>query len=263
MSAAPTGDSVLYVYGLVEDAGAMTGASSYLCLGEGIGASAVRLMPAGGLTALVSDIGPGPVAQTRRNMVAHTSVLERAIARTDVLPVRFGTLAPDAEAFTRCVAANDDSFRAAFRDIAGRVELGVKASWRDGVVFAEIIAADAELCRLRDRLRNLPASETYYERVELGRRVEAALVGRRTAETASILAELGPLAEREAELRNLDNDMILNRAFLVRRENEALFDARVQAVAERRPDQINFRYVGPVPPYNFVHLQIAWLAGAA
>ena len=27
-------------------------------------------------------------------------------------------------------------FRAAFRDIKGRVELGVKASWRDGVVFA-------------------------------------------------------------------------------------------------------------------------------
>jgi len=255
--------TVLYVYGLVEDADAMTGASADLCLGQGIGAGDVRLMPAGRLTALVSDLVPGPVAQTRRNMIAHTSVLERAIARTDVLPVRFGTIAPDAATLVRCVAANDDSFRAAFRDISGRVELGLKASWRDGVVYGEIVAADEELCRLRDRLQKLPASETYYERVELGRRVEAALSVRRAAETAAILTELAPLAEREAELHNLDNDMILNRAFLVRRENEALFDSRLQAVAERCAARISFRYVGPMPPYSFVHLHVAWLAGAA
>ena len=200
----------------------------------------VRLLPAGPLAALVSDVPPGPVAQTRRNMVAHTSVLERAIARTDVLPLRFGTVAPDADAFARCVAANANRFDTALRDIDGRVELGLKASWRSGVVYAEIIAADAELCRLRDRLRSRPASETYYERVELGRRVEAALVGRRALETATILAELAPLAEREAELHTLDDDMILNRAFLVPRDQEAQFDARVQAVAERlrRPDQL-------------------------
>lgn len=255
--------SVLYIYGLVEDAGAMTGASSNLSLGQGIGAGDVRLMPAGRLTALVSDIAPGPVTQTRRNMVAHTSVLERAIARTDVLPVRFGTVVPDGATFSRCIAANDASFRKAFRDIDGRVEVGVKASWREGVVFADIIGADDELCEMRDRLRRLPASETYYERVELGRRVEAALAGRRAMETAAIVAELASLAERDAELLHLDNDMILNRAFLVRRENEAAFDTRLQAVAERCSERVNFRYVGPVPPYNFVHVKVAWLMGGA
>jgi len=263
MTGDPAAQPSLYVYGLVEDINALAVAGPDDDLGAGVGGGGVRLLPAGRLTALVSDLPPGPVAQTRRNMVAHTNVLERAIARTDVLPVRFGTIAPDTTAFTRCVAANADSFRAAFRDINGRVELGVKASWRDGVVFAEIIAADEELCRLRDRLRNLPATETYYERVELGRRVEAALVGRRATETAAIVAELAPLAEREAELHTLDNDMILNRAFLVRRENEALFDSRIQAVAERCSGRVDFRYFGPVPPYNFVRLQVAWLAGKA
>lgn len=260
MTAVP--DSVLYVYGLVEDANAMTGASADLCLGQGIGTGDVRLIAAGRLTALVSDIVPGPVTQTRRNMIAHTRVLERAIARTDVLPVRFGTIVLDAAAFARRIAASDNSIRAAFRDIEGRVELGVKASWRAGVVFDEIVAADDSLCRLRDRLLRLTANQTYYERVELGRRVEAALIGRRAVETAAIVAELAPLAEREAELDNLDNEMILNRAFLVRRDNEALFDSRLQAMAERFSGRIDFRYVGPVPPYNFVRLQVAWLAGA-
>jgi hypothetical protein len=259
----------IYLYGLLCDAAGLDGVP----LGAGVGGAAVRLLPGEAipqegpgnetLTALVSDIPPGPVAQTRRNMVAHTALLERAMARATILPVRFGTVAPGAAALSGCIAANAATFRAALRDIDGRVELGVKASWREGVVFAEIVAADRELCRLRDRLRSRPASETYYERVELGRRIEAALAERRTAEAAAIVAELAPLAEREAELRTVEEDMILNRAFLVRRENEALFDARMEALAERGAARVSFRYVGPVPPYNFVHMQADWLAGMA
>jgi hypothetical protein len=150
--------SALYVYGLLEDRDALGSVGD---LGEGVGGCSVGLISAGGLAALVSPIAPGPVAQVRRNMIAHTSVLEKAIARTDVLPVRFGTVAPDAAALGTCVAANAAGFRTALRDIAGRVELGVKATWRDGVVFAEIVAADKELCRLRDRLRTRPSTETY------------------------------------------------------------------------------------------------------
>jgi hypothetical protein len=260
--------TALYVYGVTQEAVALDLAA----LGEGVGGAGVRLLqpPAApslsreprGLAALVSDIAPGPVAQTRRNMVAHTALLERAMAQATILPVRFGTVAPGETALANCISVNAAGFHAALRDIDGRVELGVKASWREGVVFAEIVAADAELCRLRDRLRSRPASETYYERVELGRRIEAALVQRRAAEAAAILAALAPLAEREVELRTVEEDMILNRAFLVRRENEASFDARIEALAERTAARVSFRYVGPVPPYNFVHLQADWLAHA-
>ena len=267
MSSDPSDKSSLYVYGLLADTAPLADVASETpaqdMLGEGVAGAKVRLLQAGPLTVLVSDIVPGLVTQTRRNMVAHTSVLERVIARTDVLPVRFGTVAPDPAVLARCIAANAASFHNAFRDINGRVELGLKASWRDGVVFAEIIAADHELCRLRDRLRSRPATETYYERVELGRRVEAALADRRLAETTAIIAELTPLAERDVELRTLDEDMVLNRAFLVRRENEASFDTRLQAITERFSARMSFRYIGPIPPYNFVRLQVGWLTGGA
>jgi hypothetical protein len=253
-----TDTAALYVYGLVDDANRLAGVT----LGVGVGGAAVTLLDHGVLTALVSDTPPGLVPQTRRNMLSHTAVLERAMTHATVLPVRFGTVAPAAAALTGCIAANAKEFRAALADIAGRVELGVKASWREGVVYAEIVAEDSELCRLRDRLRTRPPNETYYERVELGRRVEAALVERRQAETAAIYAELAPLAEREVELRLLEEDMIFNRAFLVKRENEVLFDQRMQAIADRCAERVAFRYVGPVPPYNFIKLHTDWLAGA-
>lgn len=248
----------LYLYGLIRSSDA-----SPPDLGAGVVEVPVRLFPAGDLIALVSDLPPGAVARSRRNMIAHTSVLERVIARIDVLPLRFGTIAPRADTLAHCIAANADRFCMALDDIAGRVELGLKASWRDGVIFDEIVQADPDLGQLRDRLRSRPARETYYERLELGRRVEAALIARRTAETAAILSELSKLAERETDLRTMDEDMIFNRAFLLRREHELLFDTHVQAAGDRYGERVNFRYVGPAPPYNFVNVQVTGLTEAA
>ena len=108
-----------------------------------------------------------------------------------------------------------------------------------------------------------PPSETYYERIDLGRRVEAALAERRGSEANAILEELLPLAERVAELRLHEDDMIFNRAFLVRRDMEPRFDAALQSLADRFTDRMDFRYVGPVPPFNFVTLQAGWLTAPA
>lgn len=52
--------------------------------------------------------------------------------------------------------------------------------------------------------------------------------------------------------------MVLNAAFLVEREREAEFDDAVRRLGERFEDQFLFKYVGPVPPYNFVSITIQW-----
>jgi hypothetical protein len=247
----------LYIYGVLAAREAAWAACPGLFGGK------VTTLQAGDLAALVSEAGQDPIARTRRNMLAHTSVLECAMAQATILPLRFGTVAPGAGALCACIAANRSAFRGALRDIDGQVELGLKASWRTGVVFNDIVDQDHGLRQLRDRLRSRPAGETYYERIELGRRVEAALSSRRASDAAAIMSELLPLAERNAELRTHDEDMILNHAFLVRRDAESDFDAAVARIAERFGDRMEFRYVGPVPPFNFVNVQADWLFAAA
>lgn len=249
----------LYVYGVLPAQG---GAPQFGSL-PGVGGGAVQVIAAEDFVVLVSGAAASPVQRTRRNMLAHTAVLEQAMQSATVLPLRFGTVAPHETALRACIAGNRGAFRAALRDIDGRVELGVKASWKPGHVFTHVVERDQALRQLRDRLRSRPAGETYYERIELGRRVEAALAQSRVAEAAAIMAELEPLADREAELKPHDDDMIFNRAFLVRRAAEPAFDAAVERIAERCADRIEFRYVGPVPPFNFVTLQADWLTAPA
>ncbi|MFC4167927.1 GvpL/GvpF family gas vesicle protein [Teichococcus aestuarii] len=242
--------SSLYIYGLARAEERPEAAS----LGTGLSGAALEWVAEGGLAALVSDSPAEHITPTRRSMLTHTAVLERAQQQRAMLPVRFGTVAPDAATLRQCLNGNAATLSAALSSIAGRVELGVKANWREDVAFAQLLEEDAGLRRLRDRLRSRPAAETYAERIELGRKVEAALAARRQADSAAILARLAPLAERETALKQLDETMILNHAFLVPRSHEAEFDAAMSALAAEHAARIDFRYVGPVPPYNFVTL---------
>jgi hypothetical protein len=250
--------SPIYVYGFTS----VEQAPDPDFLGQGIGGVPASVITGTRIAALVTPASAEPVDPIRRNMLAHTKLLERAMCTATVLPMRFGAVAPSEAAVLRCMEKHVAALEGAMTSIVERVELGVKATWQDGVIYADIMAGDASLRSLRDRLQSRPASETYYERIELGREVERRLVARREAEAAEIVALLTPLADRVAELRTLEETMILNRAFLVSRANERQFDARMEDLKTRFDGRISFRYVGPVPPYNFVSLRTEWLAAA-
>ena len=47
----------------------------------------------------------------------------------------------------------------------------------------------------------------------------------------------------------------MNAAFLVGREAEPAFDARVKEIGLRY-DKLTFKYTGPWPPYNFVNIRL-------
>jgi len=49
--------------------------------------------------------------------------------------------------------------------------------------------------------------------------------------------------------------MIMNAAFLVSREMEQAFDARVKEIGQQY-DKLTFKYTGPWPPYNFVNIRL-------
>ena len=52
--------------------------------------------------------------------------------------------------------------------------------------------------------------------------------------------------------------MLLNAAFLVDRSQEPAFDARVHGLAQAQAGRLIFQYVGPLPPYNFVDIELQW-----
>ena len=90
----------------------------------------------------------------------------------------------------------------------------------------------------------MPPEKTYYQRMEIGRRVEAALQKEKGLYKEDILNALSPLA-LEVKVNNTYGErMIINAAFLVEKEREAGFDQKVNELGVKHEEKIRFRYVG-------------------
>jgi len=211
------------------------------------------------LAAVVSESPVIEYDSSRRNMMAHTVVLEEVMREFTVLPVRFGTVAPRSEAVEEQVLKRRyGELNGLIEEMEGRVELGLKAIWYEEVIFREIVEENQAIRRLRDSLTGRTAEETYYDRIRLGEMVEAEMDKKRDEEAERILQRLRPLVYKTRANKVITDRMVLNAAFLVDKDCEAEFDQIVQQLDAEMGKRLMFKYVGPVPPYNFVNVVVHW-----
>ena len=211
------------------------------------------------LAAVISDSPVIVFDNSRRNMMAHTLVLEEVMRAFTLLPVRFGTIAHSAEAIQeQLLHRRYDELNQLLGEMEGRVELGLKAFWYEGAIFEEIVAESPPVRRLRDSLKNRSPEESYYDRIHLGELVEAAMEHKRNVDAEKVLNRLRPLVYKTRANKLITDRMVLNAAFLVEKANEAACDQAVQALDAEMGKRMMFKYVGPVPPYNFVNIVVQW-----
>ena len=211
------------------------------------------------LAAVVSDSPVVEYENSRRNMMAHTVVLEEVMKRLSILPVRFGTVAPSAEVIQEQVLKRRlGELNGLLNEMDGQIEMGLKAIWYEGIVFEEIVHEHATIRHLRDELTGRPAEQTYYERIRLGEMIESAMGKKREQDAEHLLERLRPLAGRTQTNKVITDRMVLNAAFLLDRQREAEFDRVVEQLDAEMGKRLMFKYVGPVPPYNFVSIVIQW-----
>ncbi|MBI2848800.1 MAG: GvpL/GvpF family gas vesicle protein [Chloroflexi bacterium] len=231
---------------------------------EAIGdaANSVHTVGYGGLAVVVSDSPIDRYESTRNNLMAHQRVLEKVMQEFTLLPVRFGVVTEPispVEDVQRLLRRRFQEFGDLLKEMEDKAELGLKVFWRDEkAVFAEILAENADIRRLRRQLSEKPPEALHFEGVALGRMVKEALERKRRQEAALILACLRPLAERVRENDTLIDRMVLNAAFLVNRGRESEFDQAIGALDERYGGRVAFKYVGITPPYNFVDIVVNW-----
>lgn len=219
----------------------------------------IRTVECGDLAAVVSDAPTAAFDITRDNLMAHQRVVEASMRRSDVLPVAFGTVARnDQEVREKLLRREHDGLQDHLAYVRGRVELGLKVLWNRDHLFAEIVAERDDIRRLRDRLADRPPDSAYFERIQLGELTNAAIVEKRDRDAEAVLEELRPLAV-DLELNRLLTDMmVLNASFLVDRDHIHAFDNQVQQLGDRHAERLIFQYVGPLPPYSFVNVNVSW-----
>jgi len=242
-----------YLYCIIED----SNARNFGPMGIGDRGDEVTTIPCGDLSAVISSVSMSKYVVSRETMMAHEKVLEQVMKDCTVLPVRFYTVAPSADEIRSLLGRRHAEFKNLLRYLDNRVELGLKALWKDmPPVFQEIIGENDELKALQGKIAATFSGEAEAEGKALTAGVKSRLQEKKDKEAEGLLDPLKKISVDVHYNKTHGDDMICNAAFLVDRRWEKDFDIRVEELTEAHNDRIRFIYVGPVPPYSFVNIVV-------
>lgn len=211
-----------------------------------------------GLSAVISSVPMSRYVVSRETMIRHEEVIEKVMKDCTVLPVRFCTVAPTVDEIRSLLKNRYAEFRSLLRYLDNRVELGLKALWKDmEAVFREIIGANEEIRALREKTGRASSERADAARKALSARMKALLEEKKAQEAEGLLDPLKKISLDVRFNRTHGDDMICNAAFLVDRRWEREFDIRVEELVAAHGDRVKFLYVGPAPPYSFVNIVVS------
>jgi hypothetical protein len=213
----------------------------------------------GDIAALVSDSPVKKYSVRRENMLAHEKAIEEVMKAHTVLPVRFGTIAEDegdGGKVKRILEKEHDRFKALLNKMKDRKELNLKAIFKEDVIYKDILEEHEDIRSLKEEVASHQSERTQFQLMQIGQMVEQALEQEKEKYRDEILGMLQPLAEEVKSNDTYGELMIMNSAFLVQREKEPEFDSEVERFADKYGGKMRFKYVGTLPPFNFVNLVV-------
>ncbi|MDW8804936.1 GvpL/GvpF family gas vesicle protein [Streptomyces scabiei] len=245
-----------YVYGIT--------AGSHPALPEGMGGVGepprpVRVLTEGDLAAIVSE-APEGLRPKRKDLLAHQNVLSEAGAGGSLLPMRFGSVAPDDASVTAVLAERAKHYRERLGALDGKVEYNVKASHDEEAVLHRVMGENPELRAMTEANRQAGGG-SYEDRLRLGEMVVAAVQAREAEDAAQLRRALESAAD-DVSAGPESTGWLANLSFLVARDSAAGFVDAVEEVRKSHP-HLEVRVNGPLPPYSFVEPGPAQPAGPA
>lgn len=213
---------------------------------------------------LAAVVSSSPIVKypvSRDNTMVHQKVLEEVMRKFPLLPVRYCTIAENEEDIKeKVLKARYKEFKNLLEGMKDKVELGVRAIWTNmEKIFSEIVEENKDIKQLKEKIaKEISVSKRREGMMRVGEMVKEALEKKKEHEAQEILAVLKPLSG-EVKVNPVYGDMnILKLAFLVTKEKERKFDQKINELEKEFRGRTKLRYFGPLPPYNFVEVVVAW-----
>ncbi|MDP2278941.1 MAG: GvpL/GvpF family gas vesicle protein, partial [Nitrospirota bacterium] len=194
----------------------------------------------------------------RENLLAHEKVNEEVMKEFDsVLPVRFGTIASNADELRNLLDRRYREFKNLLRDMDHKIELGVKGIWKNmDVIFKEVVDENKAIKRTKEDIQNDKNKKNIQAKMEVGKMVEKDLEKKKEKEAERIVDVLRRTAFDHKLNKTISDGMFINAAFLVDKGREKEFDNMMDDLSDKYKNRIKFLYAGPLPVFNFANITI-------
>lgn len=235
------------------------------------GHSPPSLIAENGIAALASSV---PLAEfgeeaLRRNLEdlrwleekvrLHESIVEAALAKGPVLPMKFGTIFLNADTIRAVIRRNARRIRDALEFLRDKVEWGVKGFADRAALRAAVLRSDAALLALSREASAKPPGQAFFLKRKIEESASAKCEAREESLTREALEGIRGAGVDLVEYPPLLADgargerIVLNLACLVRREGVEAFLAGVEQWNRGHGEEgVRLLTSGPWPPYHFV-----------
>lgn len=224
---------------------------------SGIGGNDVYTINHESIAAVVSDTELSEIDPTRKNVQAHTIVQEELMKEYNLLPMGFGMVAASEDEVRRLLENNYEGLLGELHRLDGKIEVELKVFWEQEAVINELQGENAELTRLKAKIKSASSPVEVQNLLSAaGKLVESIVQSWKTRYTELVYATLQELSF-EAKVNNpVGIKNLLNASFLIEKSREGEFKEQVYKMDTKFQGKMNFKYVGPLPPYNFVNLKL-------
>ncbi len=243
-----------YLYAIVETWKSDHRPRSLGNIGIGGRGDEVYLIEYRDIGAFVSASPLTPYQISRENAMTHERTIETIMKNYTLLPMQFSMIAESESSVLALLKNSYDLFKAHLQRLDGKKELGLKGMFAE-TIFQDLLSKNAALQRRKEELMR-HGRPSQADLIEIGKMVEAALNAEKEYHREEILSILRPLAEETKVNPTTTDRMFLNAAFLVSDEQESEFDKKVSEIADKSDGKFKLKYIGNLPPYNFLRLVI-------
>jgi hypothetical protein len=246
----------IYIYGIVNEpalAASFAETDPDIYAVSSMGCSAiVANRPAG-------DLGELDRESLARMLLQHQQTLERLMeSGMQLIPLKLGTFVSSAAEAAAIIEDGYNLIERIFRETEDAHELEVVVKWSSFADLLQEVVSEDDVQELKRDIEARQSSSTE-DAVAVGRLIKEKIDQRNAAVSASVLGQLGERASQSKRHETMDDEMVLNAAFLVKRAEVDAFVATVEALDSQYQNVLYFRIVGPLPCYSFYTLEVTAL----
>jgi len=190
-------------------------------------------------------------------LVRHQRVIEKIMSSGyEVIPVKLGTFVRDESELANILVCGYFIVKGIADKISNKIEIDVIATWGDFTSVLKEASEEKEIKKLKEKLLSDPKAVTMDDQMKVGLMIKKALDEKRAKLAEEIQVALKNFAREARSHELMDDKMVVNCAFLIDKRDQANFYKKVEELNTGFAETLNFRCVGPLPPYSFYTLEI-------
>lgn len=189
--------------------------------------------------------------QVVRDLTIHQFVIEKVMAQCTILPVKFGTMLETEDEVLAFLENGYTLLHEELGRMAGKLELDVVARWELSKALQGLSRHNSQIQEQQQKLALQGNNVSIKDKIELGQSIARALTAEKVGYQQVILQALEAGTEDVCPHDLVTDEMIFNAAFLLEKKNEERFYTDLDTLDQKLERNINFRVVGPLPPYSF------------